>query len=219
MDKVERKTLVEQVYSQMEKKIHDNEWQIGSKIPNETELMKQFGISRNTLREAVRALVHVGLLTTKQGEGTFVTHSDELNAILQRRLSKSTLADILDVRHALDKEAAVLACARYTDEDMLEMEKWMHACHAAVADGELDSFVDADISLHISVVKAAHNSLLLTLYTNIVEQMKISIEKTVSLADDYTIGHQQLIQAIKVRDQEAAMQEIDHYIHTFKKRI
>src|SRR5699024_1523815 len=83
-------------------------WAVGERLPSEMELMKEFDVSRNTLREAIRALVHAGLLETKQGSGTIVQSSSALGAALQRRIEKSTVIETLEVRLALEREAAQL---------------------------------------------------------------------------------------------------------------
>ncbi|MBW7458333.1 GntR family transcriptional regulator, partial [Paenibacillus sepulcri] len=73
-----RLTLVEQVARQIEAMIESGDWAVGTRIPAEPELMTQLQVSRNTLREAIRALIHAGLLKTRQGDGTYVSSSSAL---------------------------------------------------------------------------------------------------------------------------------------------
>src|SRR5699024_4588183 len=82
IQKINRMSLVEQVAAQIEELIQSERWNIEKKIPPETDLMEQFAVSRNTLREAIRALVHAGLLETKQGSGTIVRSKNILDAAL-----------------------------------------------------------------------------------------------------------------------------------------
>src|SRR5699024_5961604 len=83
IQKINRMSLVEQVAAQIEELIQSERWTIGKKIPPETDLMEQFAVSRNTLREAIRALVHAGLLETKQGSGTIVRSKKRLEAAIK----------------------------------------------------------------------------------------------------------------------------------------
>lgn len=76
--KTNRTHLVEQVASQIEELIEAGYWSVGDRIPSEMELIEKFDVSRNTLREAIRALVHAGLLETKQGSGTIVRSANSL---------------------------------------------------------------------------------------------------------------------------------------------
>src|SRR5699024_793158 len=121
--KTSRVSLVEQVSSQIEKLIESGQWCVGDRLPPEMELMKEFDVSRNTLREAIQALVHAGLLETKQGSGTIVQSSSALGAALQRRIEKSTVIETLEVRLALEREAAQLAAKRRNEKDLESMQE------------------------------------------------------------------------------------------------
>lgn len=67
LEKPKKLTLVEQVADQLQTLIESGQWPVGTRIPPEPELSEALGVSRNTIREAVRAMVHAGLLQTKQG--------------------------------------------------------------------------------------------------------------------------------------------------------
>lgn len=129
--KPKRLSLVEQVTKQIEDLIHQNYWQVGEKLPPEKELMEQFEVSRNTLREAIRALVHVGLLETKQGSGTIVVSSSVIGAVLTKHIEQRSLLHILEVRIALESEAASLAAERRTEDHLAKMERNLLACETA----------------------------------------------------------------------------------------
>ncbi|ANF95354.1 FadR/GntR family transcriptional regulator [Paenibacillus bovis] len=215
-DKLEKKSLVDQVYAQIEQRIKDGQWEIGTRIPREAELMEQFGVSRNTLREAVRALVHVGLLSTRQGDGTFVTASSELSSVLQKRVQRSTMVEIMEVRHALDREAARLACLRRTDEDLQTMDQYADLCHQHTEAGDVEAFVEADMKLHQAIVAASYNGLLIDLYANLFEQIQMSILSTTEMSNDrYHTGHRNLIVAIREQQPDQAASVVDDYISHF----
>src|SRR5699024_11842694 len=118
LKKANRMSLVEQVISQIENLIESGHWTVGSKLPPEMELMEQFAVSRNTLREAIHALVHARLLETKQGSGTIVRSKNILDAALKNHMKKATLLETVDVRIALEKQAVQLAAQHRTDQDL-----------------------------------------------------------------------------------------------------
>ncbi|NGZ76693.1 FadR/GntR family transcriptional regulator [Saccharibacillus alkalitolerans] len=217
-EKLEKQTLSGRVYAQLESLITRGEWEVGSRIPREADLMEKLGVSRNTLREAIRGLVQVGLLETRQGDGTFVTASSELSAILHRRISRSSVLEALEVQHALDREAASLACERRTDDDLERMEQYAAACRQAMSGSEdHEAFKDADWNLHRTVVAAARNRLLTDLYESLFEKLQISILVNRSIPGSrYEIGHPALIAAIRDRDAERAVRSVDDYIAHFK---
>src|SRR5919198_5010069 len=72
LSSLRRGPLVELVAAQLREQVASGAWPVGSRLPTEAELGRQLQVGRSTLREAVRVLVHVGLLETRQGAGTFV---------------------------------------------------------------------------------------------------------------------------------------------------
>ncbi len=92
--KINRSTLVGQVTAQIENMIESGLWKVGEKIPAEPELMNKFDVSRNTLREAIQSLVHVGMLETRQGIGTIVKSNSNLGMALEKKFKKRSFRNI-----------------------------------------------------------------------------------------------------------------------------
>jgi len=84
---VRSSTLAAQVARQLEDLITSGEWPVGTRIPPESELVARLGLSRNTVREALRSLVHLGMLEARVGDGTYVRAFSELQAPMERRKS------------------------------------------------------------------------------------------------------------------------------------
>ncbi|QHT61598.1 FadR family transcriptional regulator [Paenibacillus lycopersici] len=219
LNKLNRISLSDQAYGEMERMIADGTWPLGARIPSEPELMAQLGVSRNTLREATRAMVHVGMLETKQGDGTFVAATSELNAILQKRMQRSSVLETLEVRHALDRQAASLACSNRTEQDLERIRHANAACIAAFRAQNLEAFVSADWQLHQAIVAASHNALLLDIYTSLFEEIQVSIASTTEFSNDAITGHPGLVAAISNRNAAAAEQEVDAYIALTKSML
>lgn len=212
-----RTGLVDQVIIQLKAQIDSGEWSIGDRIPTETELSEQLEVGRNTVREAVRALAHAGLLEIRQGAGTFVRASSELGGALRRRLKHSRTRENLEVRRALELEAARLAALRHTDEDLLAIDTAMSERLSAWRGRDMHSFIEADFAFHKAVVAATHNSLLIELYDDISQAVYDSIAHTVletpeSDGEDPNLDHQRLTQAIHEGDPERALREAACYL-------
>jgi len=222
LKKATRMSLVEQVANQIEHLIESGHWLVGDRLPPEMELMKEFGVSRNTLREAIRALVHVGLLETKQGSGTIVKTTSALGVALHRQVEKSSLYETLEVRLALEREAAQLAALRRNEKDLKEMRTAIEACKHASKTKDLDRFLSADIEFHKAMVKAAHNSMLQSLYEHMTEPLRSSIER-VMVSDkhfDYEREiHDDLLNAIKQQNVQDAIGYVNDYIKEFRKKV
>src|SRR5919107_1276902 len=115
-------TRVREVTERLSEKIRAGEWPVGGRIPTEPQLVEALGVGRNTVREAVRALVHAGVLECRQGSGTYVVSTDELSGAVTRRLADAEFAEAVEVRRAFEVEAARLAALRRTDSDLAALD-------------------------------------------------------------------------------------------------
>jgi DNA-binding FadR family transcriptional regulator len=176
----ERSTLSGRVIGELERLIDSGEWQLGQKIPAEPELMASLGVSRNTVREAVRALVHEGLLDARPGDGTYVTATDGLGAALARRFRQGKALEIIEVRRMIERDAAGLAATRRSERDLDTLRELFRAQQAALSAGDRDAYLRAELAFHAAVVDAAHNALLSQLYG----QMTASIRESISFGAD-----------------------------------
>lgn len=221
LKKTSRVSLVEQVAAQMEALIGGGNWAVGDKLPPEMQLMEEFDVSRNTLREAIRALVHAGLLETKQGSGTLVRSKSSLGVALHRHFEKSSLIETLEVRLALEREAARLAAKRRSEADVEKLQEYIIKCQAAAEKKDLEGFIAADITFHQMIIKAAKNQVLLDLYEHMTDSIYTSIHD-IMLDSQFNYDneiHDELLEAIRAQDIERASTYVDDYIHTFKKRF
>ncbi|OUB26304.1 hypothetical protein BK708_14360 [Bacillus thuringiensis serovar yunnanensis] len=176
MQKPKRTSLVDQVVEQVQFYIESHTWPIGTKLPSEQELVEQLGVSRNTIREAMKALVHIGLLEVKQGDGTYVRNSTGFNISFQRRLKKEKIEEILEVRYALEMQATKLAVMKRTDKDIQLLQECLRKRDLARKEGkDIALFIQKDAEFHMAVVGASHNQILVDLYKSILESIRESI--------------------------------------------
>src|SRR5438132_7779091 len=101
--------------------IMSGEWGPGARLPRESELAARLGISRNSLREAVRALSLVRVLEVRQGDGTYVSSLEpdlllESTRFVAHLLQDHTVLELFEVRRLLEPAAAALAAVRMDDE-------------------------------------------------------------------------------------------------------
>jgi DNA-binding FadR family transcriptional regulator len=204
-----RQTLVPQVIDQLRSQIAAGDWPVGSRIPPEPQLAVALGVGRNTVREAVRALVHAGVLECRQGSGTYVVAADELSGTVARQLGPDRLAEAVEVRRALEVEAARLAARRRTPEDLAALDAAHAAREAAWREARYDDFVEADAALHTAVVAAAHNGVLAQLYASFGAVLRASIADQMGArtGSDRYVDHSRLIAAIRSRDPGGAAYE------------
>ncbi|MFC5947247.1 FadR/GntR family transcriptional regulator [Pseudonocardia lutea] len=204
-----RAGLVDQVIEQVRAAVAAGEWPVGTRIPPEGELAVTLGVGRNTVREAVRALAHAGLLEVRQGDGTFVRATSEISGAI-RRLAGPELREVLQVRRLLEAEGARLAATHRTAEDLAELDEAMAACEQAEQAADLAAFVRADLAFHQLVLRCAHNGVLAELYRGLTEVVHASVATTV--AGGRCESHTGLLAAIRAGEAAAAAAEAEDFL-------
>lgn len=201
----QRTGLVDQAITQLRAAV-GTDWPVGTRIPPEPELAASLGIGRNTVREAVRALAHAGILEVRQGDGTYVRATSEISGAL-RRLVGTELREVLQVRRMIETEGARLAARHRTDADLDALDAAMAACAAA---REHAAFTAADLRFHQLVVAASHNSVLAELYRGLTEVVHASVA-AVAVEGAY-VCHTGLLAAIRAADADAAAAEAQDFL-------
>ncbi|MDX3093884.1 FCD domain-containing protein [Streptomyces sp. ME01-24h] len=204
-----RSALADQVIAQLRAQITSSEWPVGSRIPTESQLVEQLGVARNTVREAVRALAHNGLLDIRQGSGTYVLATSELAGVMHRRFADSDPRHVAELRSALEASAAALAARRRTDRDLKQLDAALARRESAWESGSTEAFVDADAALHLSVVAASHNEVAVELYADLGEVLRAFLRADVGeeLRPEQYADHARLVEAIRAGDPETASAE------------
>ena len=143
----------------------------GSRLPIEKDLAVSLGVSRGSLREGVRALCIMGVLETRQGDGTYVTSLDSNLLLAPMGFMVDLQApehrhDLHTVRRILESEAAARAALYITDEQLAEAAAIMSAVSPLVLAGEdldHDAIMEADIAFHHVIAQGSNNSALAAL--------------------------------------------------------
>ncbi|MEB8337750.1 FadR/GntR family transcriptional regulator [Streptomyces endophyticus] len=201
MLKVNRVSTVDAVIDAIRTQISEGEWVPGDRLPSEAELTKTLGISRASLREATRALVHAGLLAVRQGDGTYVVAVDEAAVTLSRKITNSKSSEVVEVRRGLDAAAVPLAAVRRTEADLTAMREALDDRNRHAEAGDPDGFVEADLRFHMAVAQASHNELLIDFYASLNVPFRKSLGGAVGQG---TREHEALYRAIERHDTEAA---------------
>ncbi|MFI6703171.1 FadR/GntR family transcriptional regulator [Streptomyces sp. NPDC050509] len=208
-----RSALSDQVITELRDQITSGAWPVGSRIPTEPELVEQLGVARNTVREAVRALAHNGLLAIRQGSGTYVVATSELAGVMHRRFAGAEPVHIAELRSTLESSAARLAAQRRTERDLRQLDTLLARREEAWAAGDADRFVTADTTLHLAVVAASHNDVMTALYADLGHLLRDWLRDDVGreLRPENHMDHARLVAAIRAGDAETAAAEAASY--------
>ena len=207
---------VRETIAQLRERILGGEWPVGGRIPTEPQLVAALGVGRNTVREAVRALVHAGVLECRQGSGTYVVSTDELAPVVARRLTDDRMAEVVEVRRAFEVEAARLAALRRTPDDLAALDAALAAREAAWRSGRVDDFVEADAALHTAGVAAAHNAMLAELYASVGAALRSTVAQAMggALEPERYVDHGRLVDAIRDGDPTRAAIEAGAFLES-----
>ncbi|WP_305787668.1 FadR/GntR family transcriptional regulator [Symbioplanes lichenis] len=207
-------SLSGRVIARLRQQITSGAWPVGSRIPTEPELVAELGVARNTIREAVRALAHNGLLDIRQGSGTYVAATSELAGVMQRRFAAADPAHVRELRRTLEVAAAGSAARRRTEEDLDRLDSLYAQRERAWAAGDRDGFVDGDAAFHRAVVAASHNEVLIELYADLAQVIRESLSGHfgAALRPEEWMDHSRLVEAIRASDPVAATTEASAHL-------
>jgi len=180
----------------------------GEKLPNELELSQEMGVSRATLREAIRALTTQGVLEVRRGKGTFVSpRAGELEDFGFDALERvrGQLRDLFELRSIVEPQAARLACQRATEAELQEILTRGRQVDACIRAGE--DRTRADREFHAAIVRATHNEFMMRLLPVINQAVASAVragEHREQLARDTLRDHALLLEFFQKRDGEGA---------------
>ena len=197
------------------RRIVGGEFPVGSTLPNEPELVEQFGISRTVVREAMKCLAGKGLVEIKTRVGTRVrapqdwhhTDTDVMVWYYETGPSAEIMRSIRDLRRVLEPEATARAASRGTEADLQRIGR----AYQAMADnlGDPIATADADLEFHTAIFAATQNMI----YAQLIDLIALAIyaNRTISAPNEVTAHqkrslphHKDVLDAILARDPEAA---------------
>lgn len=181
----------------------------GQALPPERDLATRLGVSRPTLREAIRALTAMNILESRQGDGTFVTSldplllSEPLNFML--RIDDSAILALFEVRRILEADAIALATERMTEEELMALQQLVGKAAATVDQPEV--FLRYDFEIHSTIIRSTRNPILISLASSISQLSLESRRRTSRLPGvraQAHADHEEIVKAIGLRDARAA---------------
>ena len=208
-------SVVDEVLAQMMGKIADGTWSRGEKIPSENELRELLGVSRDTVRQAIKQMCAQGLLESQQGRGTYVKNADVGLPLTQMIptvfLTQDDGANLIEFMQVIETASASIAAEKATEEDLAYLQSCLDQMIRAETD---EQYYDWDSKYHIHLAKCTRNPLfsrsieitseMLTYYfTNLAKVHG----REASIAQ-----HRSCLEAVRTRDQKAAYMAMrEHY--------
>ena len=192
----------------------------GDKLPNENDLSQQLGVSRTTLREAVRYLVAQGVLSVQRGRGTFISEDLSIfNKYDVGTLSHARLGDMYEIRLMFEPQCSMLACFRATEEELQNIfEQAQFVEKLVLEDG---AWPDEDQKFHEMLAAASHNEFIISMFPIInaaVNEAMEMTDNTEALKNIVIYDNRDMINFLRLRDGAGAKSamsiHIRHVINT-----
>ena len=183
----------------------------GDRLPREADLAERLGLSRNSLREAVKALSLVRVLDVRQGDGTYVSslRADDLlgalSFVLDLHRGEDSVLEVLQVRRILEPAASALAAQRITVDEVAHLRA---LCDAGEAAKSIEELVEHDLEFHRAIAKCSGNAYLAQLLDTLAgPTVRVRIWRGIGQggAVDRTIAeHRQIVDALAAHETELA---------------
>lgn len=197
--------------------VEEDRLRTGDKLPSERELSERLKVGRSSVREALRALELLGLITTRKGEGTFIENyrHNKLFDILGYYLlrDRKTSKDLIEMRIMLELDAVKLACRRSTDKYIQIMEKTIEEAELKIKQGLVP--VEEDFEFHRAIARASKNAVLHRIWIPIVEYSKTVKEESLlktGRIDMMVEEHRAILQAIREGNEEEARVRLKEHL-------
>ena len=221
---VTRDALPDQIAARLIDLITERQLKAGDRLPPERELAATMGVSRSSLREALRALAMLGVAEMRQGDGTYLTNLQPGSLMrsvgLVLAMSDSGLEELFEARKLVEPGLAKLAAERISDEDAAELAHCAAGTHDVLQDPE--AFMWADIELHAKIARAACNAVLERLLESIAGMGIASRRRTGRLApvrEQSAHDHVEIAAAIAAHDGDAAFAAMLRHLENVERAV
>jgi GntR family transcriptional repressor for pyruvate dehydrogenase complex len=228
-----------QIARQIRNLIRDGTLKVGERLPPERSLVEQFGASRACVREALSALEMLGLIECRSGQGNFIK-ADGSSGTIDGELLKTLLQDhdpyeIFEARLEIEPSMTSLAAERATAEEQERLKDFVAELRVlgdrilseASKDELIEAYMDIDRRFHMEIGRAAHNTVLFTVYSGVnlmTKETHWKAMKSKGLSSEanvraYAAEHEAILAAILGRDAKAAWRESKRHLQLLKKSL
>lgn len=221
LQSIKRRRLHEDIVQQFHTLIRQGRLKHGDRLPSERSLAEQFGVSRSSVREAIRSLELQGLVQSKRGSGTFIDTAnvegnlDSVMAFITATLSTggADLTDVFEMRHVLEPPIAALAARRATPEDVRRLRGILFEQRARIDSG--GTGVESDTAFHFALASATHNTALIKVVSAVEDILQLSRDRSLQEPGRplrSLESHWEILQTIEAGDSARAQQAMEHHL-------
>jgi len=223
---IKKVSTASKVFETLYEMIVSGQFKRGQKLPSQEKLARQFGVSRNTLREAMTKLYAMGLLSSYQGIGT-VVESPNPEAYLsalngQFLLDTLSVREFVEARICIERTAVRLAVARVGKHDIERLRGILDSQQLAFDNSDAEEFTRQDAAFHMGLTQLSGNRVLMKFLQTIQDMLHRFIGEVVQLpgaVSDAMEFHRQVTEAIAAQDADRAERQIVAHLFDVVRRI
>jgi GntR family transcriptional repressor for pyruvate dehydrogenase complex len=227
---IHREAISDQITERILSLIRENQLRPGDKLPPERELSSLMGVSRATVREALRSLAMMNVIELRHGSGTFVTSLEPQllveNFALVFSLSDHSFLQLIEAREVIEPGATALAAQRITEEEIGVLEDILKRSEECLKNTP-EEFPQLDIEFHAKIAEYSGNVLLMRIMQAITQMSIASSQRTASTDIGYSTRriqrairmHTDILEAIKAHDANAARQRMFDHLYSVEETL
>lgn len=210
--------LSEGIVNQIMQEVSNGNLKPGDKLPSEREMCNVFAVSRTVVRDALKTLAGLGIVTIRHGMGAYINEVDvsedvsRLSSLLQ--ISQGTIEELFQIREILESKAAFWCALNAKDQDIVQLEDIIRKGKELGGKNE-SKLALLDAELHLKISEAAGNKVLKRLMVNLLDltgEVRVSVLKISGRQRLSVLEHETIVEAIKQRDPELAYQKMVEHI-------
>ena len=226
LPKKNQMTKCDYVVEQLKERIVSGEYKSGDQLPPEGALCELFGVSRITVREALKKLNMMGLVEIKQGKGTFVKTVDLgmfMKPLFQLiDFEEINVETIYTAREYIEGGTAYLAATLRSEFELAVLRNILQSIRQCIAEQDIVKLYEFDRAFHTEVAKAAHNPILLSILQTLEEIDTACVkrfDKFLTTLENCYKEHYDIFKAIETQDPEAARQAMIQHARNSKEAL
>jgi GntR family transcriptional repressor for pyruvate dehydrogenase complex len=227
LERIRSARISDAAVEQITSLIESGHIKIGDRLPSERELIKRLGVSRTSVREALRMLEAQGILEVQPGRGAFVISDGRQTDFLAPMLNwlrdhQRDMLDIVEVREAIETKAVFLAAQRVGDGELQKLEAVLEEMEQHNKHGEMDKVSELDRVFHRLLCDASGNNFLRMLADNIVQALaepRYSILVVPGRAQVSLSEHRAILEALRAGDPDLAVSAMFAHMQSVKRAL
>lgn len=228
---MKRLSLIDTIVDEIKGKVITGEYKTGDMLGSQDELARRLGVSRASLREALKRLEMMGLVESRQGLGTFLKKIEPIDFMNPLSsfvvIDKRSAFELLEARLHIEGSLAALAASHATEGDLLALEDILSSMRSLSAAQAIEEFVKQDVQFHYAIAKASNNNLLVKIVEILRDLLRQLISKVfqnypgnlLETIDQTNEFHQHIFDAIRSRKPEEARMHMEEHIRDVQKKV